>query len=134
MQQLITTPDKFAAWFNAKVPGAYRRITAQDARLMTTCGLIGKYGGYYRTDLETVRGLLQYEYLRQKAEERPPEDGSHPACCRLCGEPLPPEPEGKVGRPREYCRQCEALRARERQRKLRERRQRQRRRVKAAVY
>ncbi len=34
---------------------------------MTECGLIGKYGGYYyRTDLERIRAVLQYEQMREK--------------------------------------------------------------------
>ncbi|MFC2000194.1 hypothetical protein ACFLXE_05505 [Chloroflexota bacterium] len=120
MRPLINSPDSFAAWFTAKVPGAYRPITAKDARLMTAVGLIGKYGGYYYpSDLETVRQLLLYEQLREKIKARPLKDKSEPPCCNICGQQLPPESEGKVGRPKEYCLECESLRARARQRKWR---------------
>lgn len=61
-----TSPEKFAALFNEKYSGAYRQITAQDVRAMTTCGLIGRYDVYFQDDLELIRGLLQYEQLREK--------------------------------------------------------------------
>jgi len=46
--QLITNPQKFADLFNAKVPGAYRQVSADDIRDMTTCGLIARYGEYLK--------------------------------------------------------------------------------------
>jgi len=61
------SPEKFAALFNEKYPGAYRQITTQDAREMTTCCLVGRYDFYPRDDLELVRGILQYE---QKQDNR----------------------------------------------------------------
>ncbi|MFC1979561.1 hypothetical protein ACFLVS_01620 [Chloroflexota bacterium] len=42
----ITSPDKFAAWFNKTYLGAYRSITARDIEDMTICGLIGRYRYY----------------------------------------------------------------------------------------
>jgi hypothetical protein len=57
-------PMKFAARFNSAVPGAHRIITAADIRALTHCGLIGRRGFYERSDVETVRGLLQYELVR----------------------------------------------------------------------
>jgi hypothetical protein len=57
-------PLKFAARFNSMVRGAYRTMTAADIRALTNCGLIGRHGFYERDDVETVRGLLQYELAR----------------------------------------------------------------------
>lgn len=123
MEQLITSPGKFAKYFNSKVPGAYRPITEKDIRLLTECGLIQRHGYYIRSDLETVRAILQYEQLRERITKKPPMDETkEPPRCKLCGEPLPPEPEGKKGRPREYCAGCESKRARERNRRWRRRR------------
>ena len=63
---IITSPEKFAVLFNEKYPGTYRKITTQDVRDMTTCGLIGRYGFYLRVDLETIRGILEYEQLQRR--------------------------------------------------------------------
>ena len=128
MIERTTNPDKFAAWFNLVVPGAYRQITTQDIRDMTECKLLRCYGGYYsRTDLETVRALLQYEQMREKRSAKVlREDKSEPACCKKCGQPLPSEPEGKKGRPREYCPSCESFRNAERYRRWRKKKRRPR--------
>lgn len=124
METLITSPEKFAMFFNARVPGAYREITTDDVRLLTECGLIKKYGYYPLDDLQTVVGILRYEQVREKRTEKQEHEASlEPPRCKLCGEPLPPQPEGKEGRPREYYDQCEALRAAQRYRKWRRKRQ-----------
>lgn len=65
MRQPILSPDRFAEWLNRVVP-AYRKITPEDARDLTECGLIGKYQYYGRADLETVRAILQYEQMREE--------------------------------------------------------------------
>jgi hypothetical protein len=52
----------FGAKFNSTVPGAYRNITANDIRLMTYCGLIGRHGFFEREDLELVRGILRCDW------------------------------------------------------------------------
>jgi DNA-directed RNA polymerase subunit M/transcription elongation factor TFIIS len=39
--------------------------------------------------------------------------------CRRCGVALVAKPDGKKGRPKEYCSDCEAARPRERHRKWR---------------
>lgn len=123
MNQLITSPEKFADYFNRKVPGAYRHITNKDVRLLTDCGLLRRHNYYSRSDLETVRAILQYEQRRERIAQKPPVgERTEPPVCKLCGEPLPPQPEGKKGRPREYCISCESSRSRERNRKLRRRR------------
>ncbi|MFC1940218.1 hypothetical protein ACFLXO_06000 [Chloroflexota bacterium] len=123
MIERTTNPDKFAAWFNSVVPGAYRKITAQDTRDMTECGLIKCYGGYFsRVDLETVRALLRYEQMREKrSAQEALEYTKEPAKCKMCGQSLPPEPEDKAGRPKEYCSECESFRNNERQKKRRRR-------------
>jgi len=59
-------PARFAAKFRATVPAAYRTITANDIRQMAHCGLIGHHGFFERADLETVRGILRYEWLRAR--------------------------------------------------------------------
>jgi len=123
MRLPIVSPDKFAAQFNQVVPGAYRKISAQDVRDITGCGLIGKYQYYGRADLETVRAVLQYEQLRQKRiQGQSTEDKSEPLKCKRCGQPLPYQQEAKKGRPKEYCSGCELSRARERYRKWKARR------------
>ena len=117
MMKHITTPDRFADWFNAKAPGAYRQVTTEDIRDMTSCGLIGKYSGYFQLDIETVRAVLQYEQLRQNRQTRADiRDSDGSIHCRRCGVVLV-RPEGKRGRPREYCVRCEASRVKERIRK-----------------
>jgi len=118
MGQHITSPDKFAAWFNEKVPGAPRRITAGDVRLMTKCGLIGRYDFYGSTDLQIVRGILKYEQLRDRTPDtQAGEAAIKPRLCKLCSQPLPPEQDDKKGRPKEYCPQCKSFRLRERHRR-----------------
>jgi hypothetical protein len=61
---VVADPEKFAAKFNSTLPGAYRIITVNDIRQMAHCGLIGHHGFFERADLETVRGILRYEWLR----------------------------------------------------------------------
>jgi len=118
VERVTTSPERFAIWFNAKVPGAYRQVSADDIRDMTTCGLIGKYSEYITLDIETVRAILQYEQLRQnrqkRAEIRDTDGAIH---CRRCGVVLAARPDGKRGRPVEYCHDCEPLGGRERYRR-----------------
>jgi hypothetical protein len=123
----ITSPEKFAAWFNEKYPGAYRRVTGDDIRELTTCGLICRYRYYSLSqDGETIRGILQYEQMREKRfEQEYREDKLEPPRCRICGQLLPPEPASKTGRPREYCFGCESFRNKERKKKSRRRRKKQ---------
>jgi hypothetical protein len=119
-----TSPNKFAEEFNQIVPGAYRRITTQDVRDMTDCGLIGRYSYYGHVDLENVRAILRYEELRRKRIEKQPSDStSDSRTCRLCSIILPAVPIGKYGRPKEYCASCEPVRAKTRYRKWHARRQ-----------
>jgi hypothetical protein len=118
----ITSPEEFADLFNTKIPDAHRKITSNDVCLMTECNLIGKYKFYGRQDLETVRGILQYEQLREtpSATQRPAEYQKRKLKkCKMCGQALFEEPEGKIGRPREYCYKCETKRSRDRQKKSR---------------
>jgi ornithine cyclodeaminase/alanine dehydrogenase-like protein (mu-crystallin family) len=93
------------------MPGAYRTVTAQDIRDLTKCSLIGRYGYYGRSDIEIVRAVLQYEQIRLKREQQ----ANTVRTCKRCGEVLP-ESE-RVGRPREYCSDCEKNWGRERWRK-----------------
>ncbi len=121
--ELTSNAERFADLFNAKLPGAYRQITAQDIRDMTDCGLIRRYGYYIHSDLITVMAVLQYEQILDKRMKKPPEETkSEPPHCKICDRPLPVEPEGKKGRPREYCPRCESLRRKDRYRKWRIRR------------
>ena len=117
--RLIARPEDFVVWFTKVVSGAYRQITVDDVRDMTTCGLIGKYGFYGNLDLETVRCILLYEKLRQNRQSRDEiRDSEGIMHCRRCGEMLP-QPQARRGRPREYCTDCEPFRGRERNRKWR---------------
>lgn len=65
MQSTITSPKRFADWFNQTVPGAQRKISAEDVRLMTKLGLIGRCKYYLRSDIQTVIGILKFEQFRQ---------------------------------------------------------------------
>ncbi len=116
---LTSSPKEFADWFNEKYPGAYRRVAANDVKDMTDCGLIYHHKYYSGSeDGETVRGILQYEQLWENRLAKQDEEKKPPSC-RRCGQPLPPNPESKAGRHREYCSKCERQRNRERQKKLR---------------
>ena len=107
--QTTHSPDKFAERFNSLFPGAYRQVDTQDILALVKCGLVCKYGFYSRDDLEVIRGILQYEQLREERSQ--PEDT--PKTCKRCGELLLDNAVGK-GRPREYCQQCEPYRNRAR--------------------
>ncbi|MFC1893714.1 hypothetical protein ACFLYR_06795 [Chloroflexota bacterium] len=124
MESMTSNPNRFAAWFNEKYLGAYRRITTEDVEEMTNSRLIGRFRYYSPPqDGETIRGILQYEQLREKRSERgSAEDKLEPPKCKMCGKPLPPELESKTGRPREYCWECESFRNQERQKKSRRQR------------
>jgi len=120
MAHTVTSPEKFAEWFNAKVLGSYRQISADDIRDITNCGLIGKYSGWYiQLDIETVRAVLQYEQLRQNRQKRDDiRDSDGSIHCRRCGVVLT-KPDGKRGRSREYCTAYESSRSTMRYRKWR---------------
>ena len=124
MAQFITSPDKFAQWFNTKVPGAYREVTPDDIRLLTECGVIKRHGYYFHDDIKTIIGILNYEQLLGKRRQKQEQEAIlEPPHCKLCGQPLLPQSEGKSGRPKEYCPQCEGLRIKERYRKWKGKRQ-----------
>ena len=117
----ITSPEKFTAWLNVKFPVAYRQITTQDIKDMIECGLIYRYNHFrLEKDHETVRGILQYEQLREQRKQKPPvrenERKIELSHCKMCEELLPQQTEGKKGRPREYCPSCEYFRNKERYR------------------
>ena len=119
----ITSPEVFADLFNTKIPDAYRKVTSNDVRLMTECHLIGKYNFYIMDDLETVRGILEYEQLREKRPAQSTIENSHePPKCKMCGELLHLQPSGKKGRLKEYCQQCQSARVTERYRRWRKKR------------
>ena len=121
MNQLITSSEKFADYFNRKVPGAYRHITNKDVRLLTDCGLLRRHNYYSRSDLETVRAVLQYEQRREIILQKPElSERTEPPVCKRCGQPLPSQSESKRGRPKEYCAKCEPSRAKEGNRKCRQ--------------
>jgi hypothetical protein len=120
----IVSPQKFAAWFNRSVPGAYRQITVEDAQLMSQCGLIGRCQYYGQSDFRTVIGILRYEQLREKRINKLEAQLIFDVPrCKRCGEPLPPQPEDKKGRPREYCSECESSRSKDRYHKWRRKKQ-----------
>ena len=94
MRQPILSPDKFATEFNAVVPGAYRQITTEDVRDMTSCGLIARYGFYGRTDIETVRIILLYEQMREERSRKACLKEA-PRMCKRCEQPLPDNGNGR---------------------------------------
>ena len=67
---ITADPVHFAAKFNSIVPGAYRHVTDDDIRWMMKCGLIGRCGFFDRSDLQMVRGILQYELIRESGAEQ----------------------------------------------------------------
>ena len=123
----ITDPEEFADWFNETYPGAYRPITTEDARDMTTCGLMGHHQYYSKPrDGETVRGILEYEQMREKRSAKEANDNKRESPkCKICGQPLPTETDNKTGRPIAYCPECQSLRNKDRQKRLRRRRRNQ---------
>ena len=103
----------------SKIESGYRKITVEDVRDMAKCGLIARYGYYGQDDLQTVRAVLQYEKLLQNRQHREAiRDNDGNIHCRLCGVLLEPH-DGKAGRPKEYCQDCEPTRSRERNAKWR---------------
>ena len=103
----ITSPRKFASLFNEKYIGANRQITVEDVICMTSCKLIGRHDYYLRDDLEIVRGVLEYEQMRERqSAQEYSEDKPEPRKCKMCSQALPLEPEDKSGRPKEYCTHC----------------------------
>lgn len=88
-----TSPKAFADLFNAKIPYAYRGITSYDVRLMTECNLIGRHKCYIRQDLETIRGTLQYEKLRQHRSAQQNKE-KEPPRYKSCVQLLPLQAEG----------------------------------------
>ena len=119
---LITSPRKFASLFNEKYIGANRQITVEDVICMTSCKLICRHDYYLRDDLEIVRGVLEYEQMReQRSAQEPADNKLEPPKCKMCGQPLPPHHVGKRGRPLQYCQGCQSSRAKERYRKWRKR-------------
>jgi len=108
---------------DSKYMGYNCQIAVQDIRDMTDCGLIRHYGYYIHSDLEMVRAVLQYEQLLEKRLKKPlNEEKLILPRCKMCGEQLPVQLEGKKGRPREYCQKCESARREDRYRKWRIRR------------
>lgn len=96
----MSNAKEFAKHCNTKLPGAWRTVDAADIRLMTECGLIGQYGHYGRGDVETVRGVLRYEMLREKHDKKVDEHGHpKPPLCKGCGDILPDQGDHKRGRP-----------------------------------
>ena len=66
----IKSAEEFAAWFNMKYPGAYRRITAEDVENLKSRELIHRYGFYsISQDGTTVMGILKYEQLWDKRSQ-----------------------------------------------------------------
>ena len=116
--RLIIKPEDFVAWFAKAIPGAFRSIDVEDVQDMTQCGLIGRYGYYIHLDIETVRAILQYEQLRVNRQKKDEIRDNGVIHCRRCGVVLA-KPDGRKGRPREYCPDCESSRSAMRNRKWR---------------
>ena len=70
MERLLVDAEKFAVKFNSLFQGAYRKITADDVREMTKCGLIGRHGYFEQMDLHTVNGIIRCELLRDQRLNR----------------------------------------------------------------
>ncbi len=61
MEKLSGNTQQFAERFNSMFPGVHRPLAAEDVRELVNCGLIRRHGYYEWLDLQTVRGILQYE-------------------------------------------------------------------------
>ena len=124
MESMTSNPNRFATSFNVTHPDACRRITIEDVEELKLCELIHRYGFYSTSqDGKTIMNILRYEQLREKRlEQEFSEDQPDLPKCKICGQPLPIEPEGKGGRPKEYCSRCEPFRSKERQKSRRQRR------------
>jgi len=120
---VLTSPEKFAAQINDMFAGEIRYISAADIIDMTKCGLIGCYQYYnLRSDGERIRGVLQYEKLREgRLLKIARQSKVVKLKCKSCRKSLPAELARKVGRPKEYCPSCESFRNTERYRKWRKR-------------
>jgi len=64
VEKLASSNQQFAERFNSMFPGAHRPLAAEDVRDLVHCGLIRRRGYYEWMDLQTVRGILQYERSR----------------------------------------------------------------------
>ena len=125
MKEITASPPQFAQQFNLLVPGAPRKLTAEDVVKLTELGLVKRHGYYSPTaDVETIRAIMAYEAwraVRNTNQELHQAEGQTPQLCRLCSQPLPIS-ELRKGRPRAYCYRCEPSRARERYQKWRAKR------------
>ncbi len=123
MREITKNPKKFARQCNLLIAEAPRRVTVEDVVKLTDLGLIKRHDYYSPTqDLETIRVILQFEQWREKtmvSENLAEPQNQVPMLCKMCAEPLPPRSEGKKGRPRKYCDNCESKRSSERNRKWR---------------
>ena len=70
MEKLAGNTQQFAERFNSMFPGANRPLIAEDVRELVHCGLIRRHGYYEWMDLQTVRGILQYERSRAQRLDR----------------------------------------------------------------
>jgi len=66
VKRLAGNAEQFAEQFNSLFPGAFRILTADDVKEIVRCGLIRRHGYYEWLDLQTVRGIIQYEALRNQ--------------------------------------------------------------------
>ncbi len=92
----INNTEAFIDFFKMKFPDMCRKLTVDNVRLMTECSLIGRYKYYLRQDLEIVRRILHFEELREHRSAQQDKEKKSP-CCKSCGQPLPPNSEGKLG-------------------------------------
>jgi len=72
VKRLAGNAEQFAEQFNSMFPGAFRILTTDDVKEMIRCGLIRRHGYYEWMDLQTVRGIIQYEALRKQRLSREP--------------------------------------------------------------
>ena len=114
-----TSLKMFADWFNVTYRGAHRNVSVEDIREMTECGLIGRYRYYSPSqDGEIIRGILQYEQMREKrTTQETTDDKEEPPKCIMCGKELVFKKTVKTGRPKQYCNECEPNRGLDRYRK-----------------
>ena len=122
----ITGVRKYVDNFTQTFPGAPRLIQEVDVLRLCELNLIKTHGCFSRDDYKTVLSILKYEQcmmgppIHTDVIIKQPADRQH--SCKLCTATLPNRAPDGIGRPKEYCGDCQRLRSRDRNRRWRQNR------------
>ena len=123
---LITGVKEFVDNFTQTFPGAPRPIDEADVLKLSELGLIKTHGCFSRDDYNTVLSVLKYEQcmtgVPTHIEPVIKLSADRQRSCKLCAATLPNHAPDGVGRPKEYCGECQRLRSRDRNRRWRKNR------------